>query len=61
MSSFCIVQRINALLFYRRKCGVTSVLRSKTLAQGEFTSPEHVKSHRAERRIHGAESKKDDM
>ena len=28
----------------RRECGVTSVLRSKALAQGGFTSPEHVKA-----------------
>ena len=29
----------------RRKCGVSSVFRWKTLAQGRFTRPEHVKSN----------------
>ena len=33
----------------RRKSGVSSVLRSKTLAQAEFTSAEHVKSPKGER------------
>jgi hypothetical protein len=28
----------------RRRCGETSVLRSKTLPQGEFSSPEEVQS-----------------
>ena len=31
---------------FRRESGVTSVLRSKTLAQAEFTSAEQVKSRR---------------
>ena len=29
----------------RRKCGVSSVFRRKTLAQGRFTRPGHVKSN----------------
>ena len=33
----------------RRKSGVSSVLHSKTLAQAEFTSAEHVKSPKGER------------
>ena len=33
----------------RRKSGVPSVLRSKTLAQGRFTRPEQVKSPKGER------------
>ena len=30
----------------RRCCAVTSVLQSKTLAQGQFTCPEHIKCRR---------------
>ena len=46
---------------FRRECGVASVLRNKTLAQGEFTSPEHIESPLGRSAIYGAESKKDDM
>ena len=37
------VQRDCTQPFSRRRCGVTSVLRSKTLAQAGFTPAEHVK------------------
>ena len=54
-------QQHRCLVMLRRECSVTSVLRSKTLAQGGFTSPEHIKSPLGRSAVHGAESKKDDM
>ena len=42
----------------RRKSGVPSVLRSKTLAQGRFTRPEQVQSPKGEAPRRGVESKK---
>ena len=44
--------------FFRRKSGVSSVLRSKTLAQAEFTSAEHVKSPKVGAPRRGAETNK---
>ena len=43
----------------RRECAVTSVLRSKTSAEAEFTSAEHSNRRRVERPA-GAEPKKKD-
>ena len=43
---------------FRRKSGVSSVLRSKTLAQAEFISAEHVKSPKVGAPQRGAETSK---